>query len=596
MRTSIGATGLLLLFSGSANAAPPPGQSAFLKGMHDIESLGFMSGASDGCDRGWITDLQYIGAGGSASIDCRTQATDAGVSVIMRLDRSGDQSYPHDPAEAPGYGAAFASAVGGCSNLHVWVVGNEPNVTRQASDPDCTSSAYAESYVQAHQAVHAVAGHEQDLLLVASNSPYSPGCIHSLRSIIQEIQARGVTPDGFAIHAYTRAGSGAGLGPGNVTNEATQHDPTIDECPGGATWDDTWHAEFRIYRDYIAVIEQAGLAGAPVYMTESGNACDPVAGNDCYPDADVGYFSALYAEAAAHNATSPTKIRAITPYRWTLNDDGSGRDFEIGVRPNLLVDLQHAFDADHTWTEPEACAGTGTTGGDATGDDGGGEPNPGAGCSDDQDCTGQTICDLGAQQCVATSPCGLGGACGAAELCRVERGDCVPTWRGTVDLSVTPGNPDPFAPITLTATSVTPHANLEITVASPSGDAAASLSDIGGNGDGITWTFEATTGGEGTHAATLRADPAQTVYAIRYFVAGDPMVSDAGSTGDVGMELDTDTQGGAGFSAGLPGAGLDDGAQGCACATRGGPQPVGLLLLAFAALARRRQSSREQAA
>ena len=345
--------------SGQGWAAPPPGQSALLNGMHDIAALSWMKTATTGCsDKGWITDLQYIGTSGTASGSCHTSATSAGVSIIQRLDASGSQSFPHNASQAAGYGTSFASFASRCSNIHVWIAGNEPNFTVHKSDPDCSSAAYAASYVEVHKRVHALAGHQNDLVLVASNSPYSPGCLESLRQIIDKIKARGVTPDGFALHAYTQAGSGGSLSAGQVTHSKTVNDATRDECPGGATWNDTWHWHFRIYRDYInKVIKPKGLGSKPVFITESGNACTPQKGNACYPDADVGYFAALYADVNAWNQSNTPRIRAITPYRWTSNDDGTGRDFAIGKRSKLLGDLKKAFNKRYAWTTPN-CGGT----------------------------------------------------------------------------------------------------------------------------------------------------------------------------------------------------------------------------------------------
>jgi hypothetical protein len=381
---------LVLLAPSTVAAAPPPGQSALLNGMHDIESLGWMVTATDGCDKGWITDLQYIGQSGSAAGACRTEATDQGISILMRLDVDGGRSFPTSAADVAGYAGAFADFVGDCAAIHVWIVGNEPNFTVNHSDPDCSSSAYADAYLAVHAAVHALAGHENDLVLVAPNSPYSPGCVESLRSIAELIQAQGVTPDGFALHAYTRAPDAGTLDASYVTSTATQNDATIDECPGGATWNDTWHSQFLIVQDYIAAIEALGLAGSPVFITESGNACDVVAGNDCYPDANLAYFQALYAWAAQHNAGAATKIRAITPYRWTGNDDGTGRDFEIGARPQLLADLLAAFAAKPSWTD----VGCGQP------------PQP---CTQDEQCA-PLVCDVPSGQCVAPNPdAGSGG-------------------------------------------------------------------------------------------------------------------------------------------------------------------------------------------
>jgi len=346
---------VLLSWAPQGLAAPPPGQSAMLNGMHDMEAESWMKTATPGCDKGWLTDLQYIGSSGSPAAGCHSSATKAGISIIQRLDVSGSESIPKNPAQATGYASAFASFVSQCPNIHVWIVGNEPNVTFQKSDPDCSSAAYAAAYVAVHKKVHALTGHSTDLVLATPNSPYSPGCLHSLRMIIDKIQAQGIKPDGFALHAYTQAPSGSQLNAGWVTNTKVVNDNTIDECSGGATWGDQWHWHFRIFRDYIKqVVEAKGLAGRPVFITESGNACTPQKGNQCYPDKNTGYWQALYAEVDAYNKafTTKTRIRAITPYRWTTNDDGTGRDFAISKRPYLLADLKLAFAKQYAWTKP----------------------------------------------------------------------------------------------------------------------------------------------------------------------------------------------------------------------------------------------------
>ena len=69
MRGRIGVALAIALAGRDASAAPPPGQSAYLSGMHDPESSTWIEGATGGCDRGWITDLQYIGFGGTPGAD-----------------------------------------------------------------------------------------------------------------------------------------------------------------------------------------------------------------------------------------------------------------------------------------------------------------------------------------------------------------------------------------------------------------------------------------------------------------------------------------------------------------------------------------------
>ncbi|OGR02892.1 MAG: hypothetical protein A2284_01190 [Deltaproteobacteria bacterium RIFOXYA12_FULL_61_11] len=340
-----------LLGAHPGGAAPPRGQSALLNGMHDLGAFEWLQRATPGNDKGWLTDLQYLGGAGTFGGNCHREVTNAGVAIIMRLDFAGDSAVPRSSAEVAGYAGGFAAFVAACDNLAVFIVGNEPNVGAGKSDPDCTSPLYAETYAAVHRAVHALPGGDHVVLLVAPNSPYSPGCLHSLRSIVAGIQAAGITPDGFALHAYTRSSRGDEVDSALPASSQTQRDTTIDECPGGAVWEDTWHGQFRIYKDYIRVLEEAGLSGRPVYVTESGNACDVSAGNRCYPNDDRGYFQALYAEADQHNRQAATKIRAITPYRWTGFDDGTGRDFEIGSKPGLLADLEAAFAQRYTWLE-----------------------------------------------------------------------------------------------------------------------------------------------------------------------------------------------------------------------------------------------------
>ena len=86
-----------------SHAQPPPGQNALLNGMHNMQAESWMKGATPGCDKGWITDLQYIGNSGSPGANCHGSATKAGISIIQRLDVSGSESVPKNSSQAPGY-------------------------------------------------------------------------------------------------------------------------------------------------------------------------------------------------------------------------------------------------------------------------------------------------------------------------------------------------------------------------------------------------------------------------------------------------------------------------------------------------------------
>jgi len=571
---------LLALWPAVAAAQPPPGQSALLNGMHDMQAESWMKGATSGCDKGWITDLQYIGSSGTPGANCHASATKAGISIIQRLDVSGSESVPKNSSKAPGYASAFAAFVGKCPNIHVWIVGNEPNFTWNKSDPDCSSAAYAAAYVEVHKRVHALPGHKADLVLVAPNSPYSPGCLQSLRMIIDKIKAKGVKPDGFALHAYTQATSGSQLNTSWVTNTKKANDNTIDQCPGGATWSDTWHWNFHIYRDYIKkVIQPKGLTGAPVFITESGNACAVKKGNACYPDKDTGYFQALYADAAAWNKTAKTKVRAITPYRWTKNDDGTGRDFEIGSRSKLLGDLKKAFAKKHAWTKPK-CGG----------------PQPGA-CTHDGECSGQKICDLGSGLCKATAKCGAAGGCKAGYTCRTARGDCVPICRGAAKVTWSPGKPEPGKKVSFDVSAASAYAHVGLGIQGPAGAVATVWGGVKKVGSLYHWAYSATPGKAGLHRVTFTADPNKsTVYAVCYMQVGaatPPPKKDAGGSPQKDKGAGPRDKRPPALHDGLPPPAPDRGEGGpgstsSTCAVSGDEAPAWVLLLAALLALRRR--------
>ncbi len=581
--SSLSLAALALAHASPAFAAPPPGQSALLNGMHDIESTPFMQNATQGCDKGWITDLRYIGTGGQPQADCHDGAINAGISIIQRLDVSYSESFPLNPVGAPGYGDAFASYASQCPNIHVWIVGNEPNFTANNSDPATYAAPYAEAYAKVHQKLHAVPGHGSDLVLVAPASPYSPYCICSMHKIIQEIKARGVTPDGFAVHAYTQAqqpGEYGGLA-GLVSSE--QMSQSNDFCGYPFHW------QFRIYRDWIKAIEDNGLAGKPVFITESGNACAPQQGNPCYPNQDVGYFHAMWKEIDDWNKdpAHPTKVRAITPYRWTLNDDGTGRDFAIGNRPTLLGELTGAFAQQYAWTSPKTCGGM-------TGN-----------CQDDAGCSGPAICDWGAMNCQSTNGCGANAACAAGELCRFGTLDCVPETRGPATIVFDPPAPSPGATVKIDVSAAQGYTNIDLSLEELAGSAISTkLLSITGNGP-YHWIYEATLGGEGTYRATFRADPnANTIYGIGYANVGQPVVmGPTGSGGNAATGSGGATNGaggnattGAGGASGAGGAGnnVDEG-EGCGCALPGGngnAEGIGLIALAWLALSSRRRQGK----
>jgi hypothetical protein len=382
---------------------PPPGMSALLNGIHDVDAADpakgqasicgntpFSSCATVGHDKGWAVDVQYLHAGQPPAIECHKPLIDAGVSIILRLDYD-KQVDPANPAarihlpsttdEIRDYGDQFIQAAGapGCDGVHAWIVGNEPNISGLGGGPLGLTSAqiwdrYAQAYRYIHRGLHGLPGHASDVVLASPDSPYSQQCMTSFDAIVRFIKCQDHPsghpsacdqavfgpiaggPDGYALHAYTQPPSTLdSMCPAVplVTSEQTQDNPPV-------------FRNIRIYRDYMARLDALGETGKPFFLTEVGNtffgtgfpACPPVADATCagraqhmYTDEDVGYFQALYADIdrANHEVGAKAIVRAIAPYRWSCLDDGTSRDFGISPRPSLQQDLWKAYSHRYTW-------------------------------------------------------------------------------------------------------------------------------------------------------------------------------------------------------------------------------------------------------
>lgn len=334
---------LLITLWSCAVMATPHGQTPYIYGMHDMPDRALFD-APDNCARGWITELRYIGTDGNCGggdLDF-SQLADAGYGTIMRLDANGSPALPIGAQQIDGYARGFADCIRRSRGVKVWVVGNEPNLPwGHPEGRPYTPQEYGDIYIAVMRAAGELAREHE--ILFAATAPWAAippwgdwdvGLGQSLD------HARAQVPiDGVAIHAYTR-----GHDPAHVTSDA--------RFPGREA---TWHLHFRGYRDTIGLLTARDLFDLPLYITESGSACDPPC--NPYDDQDKGYFVAMYEEIHTWNQANPRHvIRAVTPYRWTRNDDGSGRDFCIGCRNGLRADLQRAIAMGRRWS-PTGCGG-----------------------------------------------------------------------------------------------------------------------------------------------------------------------------------------------------------------------------------------------
>lgn len=396
---------LVCLVGSAALAELPQGQNPYIFGMHDVPDASAFT--HDGCVRGWVTDLRYIGHSGTCDqiIDYEQMAND-GWGIIMRLDDGGAPALPPNPADFDAFAQTFADCVRKSKGISVWVVGNEPNLHwGHPEDRTFYPSEYGDIYYKVVQAVDALPDGDQHEILFGAMAPWAAlppwgDWDDGLAAAIDHVRAQpGGYIDGVAIHAYTRNR----YEPAAITSD--------DWFPGR---EGKWRQHFRGYRDTTEMLAARNILDIPLYITESGNACDPPC--DPYPRVNNGYWTAMFSEINDWNQNNPQQaIRAVTPYRWTQNDDGSGRDFCIGCRSEHLDDIRNAVSHDWRWTD-QGCGGGGEP--DPPGEDAGAEPDAGpaedAGCI--PDCTGKLCGDDG-----------CGGRCGECSegLVCTAQGSCI---------------------------------------------------------------------------------------------------------------------------------------------------------------------------
>ncbi len=529
MRRAALGVSLACLLAVQAAWATPPGTSPYLTGMHDTPAPGLLEGRGV-CARGWVTELRYVGAGGVCpeSLDYRALA-DKGYGLILRLDYDGTYALPPEEGLRAGYAATFADCVARAQGVRVWIVGNEPNIAwGRVFSPD----EVADIYLRVKAAVDALpAGAEHQVLfpppaLWAAVEPWGDWD-DGLGAAIDRVLARGGALGGLAVHAYTREFSVAA-----ISSDAW--------FPGR---EGKWHLHFRTYRDQLALLAARGLLDLPLYITEAGNVCDPPC--DPYPDQDLGYFVAMIEEVDAWNQAHPRqRIRAVTPYRWTPNDDGSGRDFCLGCSGPLQADLGRAVDLGRKWEDSE-CSGA-----DPLDVDGDGHQPPG-----DCDDTRADVHPGAPERCGD----GLDADCSGLDPA------CPP--QGEVSLAWLPAGPGRGDAVLIEAAGRSGLTHVGLGVSGPAEVAPELLRIDGQCNQGAAWmcqwVYRAVFPEAGVYQLAFRADPDASLYAqAEIWISGPGSEPDAGDQDGGSEPGGAEDGGGAEDEGGVEDSGVDAEAEG----------------------------------
>ncbi|MBI1289742.1 hypothetical protein GC173_00665 [bacterium] len=301
----------LLLLVSLAAAEP-----THLIGIHDDSPRPseFLARAPGGA--AWITATEALGAD-PGNTSGKAYDTSGGQAIIARLNYGYNPDGTLPPKnQYPQFAQRVANFVAGSTGSHRWVIGNETNLSAEwPAGESILPPDYAECYVQCYHAIKAIPGKGPDQeVLVQALAPWAGpyagqdlNWVDYYHLMVDEITARGVTPDGFALHINTR-----GYG-------AADRQPLPIEA-GGLTLDFSW----LVYRDWIQFGIPRALWDKPLYATEcnglnywDGSGPAPDLANPAYVP---GWTQAVYTDINAWNQDAALYgmpvYRSINLYRW----------------------------------------------------------------------------------------------------------------------------------------------------------------------------------------------------------------------------------------------------------------------------------------
>jgi murein DD-endopeptidase MepM/ murein hydrolase activator NlpD len=300
-----------------------------LAGLHDLSATKIASPGT------WVLDTVALAANPTPP------SYPTSVEMIVRLNSGyGSTGTIPVPEQYAAFAQKVANYVKGSRNCRRWIIGNEPNLPREWPDGRAIlPSDYAACYRQCRAAIHALAGHEQDEVLVAASGPWNALFKYAgndkgdwIKYFADVIAALGSEIDGFSIHAYTD-----GYNVAYVTSSQRMDAPFQDR---------RYH--FRTYLDYVEAILDS-LRAKPVYITEAN-------GNG--PWQAVGLMPAMLNEIDNYNKTGKSRIQCVIFYRFS-HDDSYNIDGRDDVIKEYLVAVARgytspiALDTDKVKTMPD---------------------------------------------------------------------------------------------------------------------------------------------------------------------------------------------------------------------------------------------------
>ncbi len=192
-----------------------------------------------------------------------------------------------------------------------------------------TPALYAQCYRLCRTAIHSVAGHEDDQVLIGALAPWNNQTVYAgnptgdwVQYFADLLGLLGVDGcDGITLHTYTH-----GADPNLIPNEARMNPPFANR-----------HFEFRAYQDFMAAIP-VPMRTLPVYITETNQ--DVV-----WLDQNIAWVQRAYGEINWWNQQAGNqKIRALVLYRYPPIDR-----WVIQGKGGVLEDFRMAMQNNYRW-------------------------------------------------------------------------------------------------------------------------------------------------------------------------------------------------------------------------------------------------------
>ena len=337
-----------------------PFESEYLYGLHDP---GGEHTVRDAGRRGWILFTEEVGHDPAVQRrnDRYAALSKDGFGIVVRLNNGYYKAgtLPHS-SQYDNFARCCANFVANSPGAHIWIIGNETNFAaerpgveiagwRGAEAPiardfrdllsifaatgrgdeivnpgeTITPELYVRCYTLCRNAIHNIAGHQSDLVLIGAVAPWnmnSGDWIDYFRRILELLGPD--CCDGISLHTYTH-----GTNPDYVYSaEKMQTHPNR-------------HYHFRAYQDFMHAVPD-NMRRLPVYITEMDQ-------NDAWDLGNRGWVQRAYGEIDDWNRQpGHQQIRAAILYRWQQHE---GHKWWIDGNQGVIADFRQALESGYRW-------------------------------------------------------------------------------------------------------------------------------------------------------------------------------------------------------------------------------------------------------